>query len=236
MIRLRRAAVLLVAAALLVVSQLVLPRTVETRIEKELQSALPGARFVRASVEASPGLKLLAGRIDEVDLDLRRVPLGDLVVDALLVDGRGIVVDVPRLVQGQGLVINEAEELRATLVIAEADLNEYFWSQVHEARFFRVSLEKGRALLTGEVNLLGRSLEVYVSGVFRVEGPASVAFIPEEVSLQNARLPEALLDLITQEWAVVLDIGKTPFDLALDELYVEDGQLLIYASRPPQAG
>ncbi len=235
MIRLRRAAVLLaVAAALLVVSQLVLPRTVETRIEKELQSALPGARFVRASVEASPGLKLLAGRIDEVDLDLRRVPLGDLVVDALLVDGRGLIVDVPRLVQGRGVEIKEAEELRATLVIAEADLNEYFWSQVHEARFFRVSLDKGRALLTGEVNLLGRSLEVYVSGVFRVEGPASVAFIPEEVSLQNARLPEALLDLITQEWAVVLDIGKTPFDLALDELHIEDGQLLIYASRPPE--
>src|SRR5690554_1981065 len=194
MIRLTRAAVLLaVAAALLVVAQLVLPRTVETRIDKELQSAL-------------------------------------------LVDGRGLIVDVPRLVQGRGVEIKEAEELRATLVIAEADLNEYFWSQVHEARFFRVSLDKGRALLTGEVNFLGRSLEVYVSGVFRVEGPASVAFIPEEVSLQNARLPEALLDLITQEWAVVLDIGKTPFDLALDELYVEDGQLLIYASRPPQAG
>ena len=75
------------------------------------------------------------------------MPLGDLVVDALLVDGRGLIVDVPRLVQGRGVEIKEAEELRATLVIAEADLNEYFWSQVHEARFFRVSLDKGRALL-----------------------------------------------------------------------------------------
>src|SRR5690606_41360758 len=109
MIRLPRAAVLLaVAAALLVVSQLVLPRTVETRIEKELQSALPGARLVRASVEASPGLKLLAGRIVEVDLGLRGVHLGILIIYTLLVDGPVHIRAVPRRLEGRSVQVTLA--------------------------------------------------------------------------------------------------------------------------------
>lgn len=237
MIRLRHLAVALVASvAILAVSQLFLPRAVETRIETGLARSLEGVRLVRARIEAFPAVKLLAGHVDTFDLDLRRVPLGELVVDAVLVDGQGLVVDVPRLVQGRGVEIRAAQELRATLVIAEADLNEYFWSQVHDARFFQVSLNKGRALLKGTLNLLGRPLEVQVGGVFKVDGPTRIAFVPEEISVDNARVPQFLLDLITQEWAIVLDVGMTPFALVLDELHVEDGQLLIYALRPALAG
>jgi len=228
----RIAAALAAAIFILMALQFTLPQALERRVERELARTFEGSRMVRVGIEAFPAVALLWGRVDRIHLDLRRVPLGDLVVDAVLVDGKDLVVDVPKLLWGNGVEIQGARELRATFVIAEEDLNQYFWSQIHDARFFKVSLTRGQAVLEGGLTLFGREIDVRVSGVFRVAGPASIAFIPQQVTVDNAAVPQLLVDWVTSEWQIVLDLGEAPFAIAIEELWVEEGELLIYGARP----
>lgn len=233
MIRLRQVGVLILAVLVaFVVAQVTLPRMIESRVERELSVVLPDAKVVRAEVDAVPAVKLLWGSVDRLDMDIRRVSFEGLVVDAILIDGQGLVVDVGRLLRREGVVITSAAELRATLAVAEHDLNDYLWTQLPDARGFRVSLERGGAAVQGSVNVLGRALDVRVSGYFRVDGPTQVIFVPEDVSVENARVPQILLDWVTQEWSIGFDFGQLPFGLTIEELRVENGQMLIYGTRP----
>lgn len=222
-----------VALAILIVTQLTLPGALESRIERELARSLEGARLIRAEVEAFPAIMLLLGRVDRLNLDMRGVLLGDLIVDAVLVDGRNLVVDPLKLIRGHGVTMASATSLRATLVVGEDDLNQYLWSRLPDARSFRVSLDRGQALLEGAITLLGREFDVHVRGHFRVDGPARLAFIPEDVSVESARVPQFLLEWFSQEWEIAVDLGQLPFSLVIEELRVENGQLLIYGTRPP---
>lgn len=218
--------------ALAVASQLMLPGLVEQRIEAGLQQSFEQVSLVRAEVRAYPALALLGGRIHAINLDLRRVNLGGLTVDAVLLDGRNVVLDVPKLLSGRGVEVTAADSLRATFVISEDDLNEYFWSQVHTSRFFKVDLERGRAVLQGSLNFLGRELDVTVAGIFKVTGGTRVNFVPQEITVENTSVPRMLMEMIAKEWGIALDLQQAALPLVVEELLVEDGQLLIYGKRP----
>lgn len=232
MVALRRVVLLIVAAVLVLGAiQLTLPRVIESRVEKELEAALPGAILVRSEVEAFPAVKFAWGRVDRLSVDVRRATFDGLAVDAALIDGRDLVVDVGRLLRREGVVVVSAADLRATLVVAQDDLNEYLWSRLPDARGFRVLLERDEAVVTGTVTVLGRALDVRVSGGFRVEGPTLVVFVPHEVHVEDARVPQFVLDLVTAEWQIGFDLRELPFGLTVDELRIEEGRLLIYGSR-----
>ena len=226
--RLRIAWAMFVAAALLVAGQLLLPGAMERRIEAGIVRSFGDVKFVRADVRAFPAFVLLGGRVDSINLDVRRATLGDLTVDAILLDGRNLRVDMPRLLGGGGVAVRSAETLNATFVIAEDDLNRYFWERVNQSQFFRVALERGRAVLTGRLNLLGRELDVTVSGAFRVDGPTTVTFLPEAVTVEETRIPQVLLDVIAREWTIALELNREAIPLEITDFLVEDGRLLIY--------
>ena len=224
----RAFAALAVAAALLAGSQLFLPPLVEKQIEAGIARSFGDVKFVRADVRAVPALMLLGGRLDAINLDVRRAALGDLTIDAILLDGRNLKVDTASLVTGRGVRIRSADALLATFVIAEDDLNHYFWRQVNDSQFFRVALERGEAVLAGRVNLLGRGLDVTVRGAFQVDGATTVTFLPRDVRVENTRLPQFLVDMIVQEWTIALELDQEAIPLEITDLLVEDGKLLIY--------
>ncbi len=220
------------ALGILVATQLLLPGIVENRLVEGLRRSFGDVKIIRAEVSAYPAYQMLSGKIDSVNLDLRRVAFGDLVVDAVLLDGRNIKLDMGRLVAGEGVRVTDADLLRGTFVIAEDDLNEYFWKRFNQSRFFRVALDRGRAVLTGNMNVLGRDLAVRVAGEFRVGGGTTVAFVPREVKVENTTVPPLFLDLIAKEWAVSLELDQEAIPMIVEDLLVEDGQLFIYGRRP----
>src|SRR5690606_41120234 len=112
------------------------------------------------------------------------------------------------------------------------DLNDYFWTRFNPSRFFRVALDRGQAVLAGNVNVFGRELAVRVAGEFRVDGGTSVLFVPTEVKVENTSVPQLFLDWIAKEWAVVLELDQEAIPLVVEALLVEDGRLFIYGSRP----
>ncbi len=231
----RWAAAAIIVVILMVVGQYALPKLVERRIEVGLERSFDDVKFVDAQVEAYPAVILLGGRLTSINLDLRRVTMGDLTLDAVLLDGRNLTVDVRRLVAGEGVTVRSADSLKATFVIGEEDLNRYFWARVNESQFFSVALERGRAVLEGSIRLLGRLLNVTVAGHFLVEGGANVSFVPQEVTVQNTRVPQLLLDLIAEEWTIPLDLDQEAIPLVITDLLVEDGKLLIYGTHPAGA-
>jgi len=228
----RIAAALAAAIGILIIAQLTLPRALEARIERALSRSFEEASLVRAEIRSVPAVELLWGRIDRAELELRRVVLGEIAVDAVRVDGEELWVDAPKLFRGEGVDVKAAKALRATLVLTEEDVNQYFWSRIQGAKRFRVSLERGQARVAGSFSLFGREFDVRVNGKFRVAGPASVAFVPEQVSVDDAAVPQFLIDLVASEWQLLLHFGEAPFSIAIEDLLIEDGRLWVYGARP----
>lgn len=220
------------AVALMVAGQLALPKLVEKRIEAGIVRSFDDVKFVDADVTAYPAFNLFVGRITSINLDVRRAAMGDLTLDAILLDGRNLTVDMRRLIAGEGVAVRSADSLKATFVIDEDDLNRYFWERVNQSQFFSVSLERGKAILSGRIRLLGRVLDVTVGGHFLVEGGTNVSFVPQEVTVENTRVPQLLLDLIVQEWTIPLELDQEAIPLVITDLLVEDGKLLIYGTNP----
>lgn len=224
--------VFLIVAAAAVALQLVLPGLVENRIEAGIVQSLDDVKLVRVEVRAIPAYALLVGRIPAISIDLRRVTMGDLTIDAVLLDGRNLVIDIPKLLSGEGVDVRSADSLRGTFVISEDDLNEYFWTKVQPSKFFRVALDRGRAVLQGQLNLLGKEMSVTVSGIFQVTDGTTVSFVPKDVTVAETAVPRLLMDVIAKEWGIALDLKQAAIPLIVEDLLVEDGQLLIYGRRP----
>lgn len=228
-------AAVLILVLVVTAGQFALPRLAEERIEWALTDALDDVRWVRAEVRAWPPVIILGGRFTSINLDVRRATVGAITVDAILLDGQNVKVDMSRLLAGEGVYVESAQELRATFVIDQDDLNHYFWEQVNHSQFFSVALRRGRAELTGRIRLLGREMDVRVSGDFRVDGPSEVTFVPREVTVENTRVPQLLLDAIAHEWGITLALYQDAIPLVITDLLVEDGKLFVYGTHPQAA-
>jgi len=45
-------------------------------------------------------------------------------------------------------------------------------------------------------------------------------------------VPQFLIDLVASEWQLLLHFGEAPFSIAIEDLLIEDGRLLVYGARP----
>ena len=228
----RPLAFFLVLAGILAAAQIVLPAAVEKGIASALARSLGDGGSIRADVRAFPALQLLAGRIGSVDLDVRRIAAGDLVVDRLIVEGRNVKLDLLSLLGGEGLRIEDAGHLRGTIIVSEDDLNEYFASRIDALGSFRVGLEPGRAVVTGTLTVARRQFAVRVEGAFRVESGTSVSFVPLEARIENSVIPEFALMLLAGGWPLSVKLDQDLIPLAVEGVAVEEGRLVVYGSRP----
>lgn len=217
-----------VVAVLTVASELWLPSWASARLEEALYQALAPAGVVDVKARSFPAFRLLAGRVDRFYAESREFPVGGLQVEALIIDGRGMAYDAPALYRHHTFRLLSADSLRVTLVVNESALNQFFWAQADPAHRFRLALADETARLNGSVDVLGRKIEVVVSGRLVVRGPNLVAFEPERLALESLELPRFVLNWLAGRWAIRLDFGSLPFDLELTGVRIQGGRLYVY--------
>ena len=164
---------------------------------------------------------LLLGRVDRLNLDMRGVLLGDLIVDAVLVDGRDLVVDPLKLLRGHGVTMASATSLprhpgcrrgRSQPVSLEP--------AARQARLLSSLARPGTSSPRGGDHPARAGVRRTRERSLSSDGPARLAFIPEDVSVESARVPQFLLEWFSQEWEIAVDLGQLPFSLVIEELRV----------------
>jgi hypothetical protein len=220
-------------------SQAFLPRMVEQRLAIGIGKSMGPAERVSVQVMAFPALQLLAGRLQRLTVDVRQVELDGLKVEAFLVDAQNLVIDAQKLRRGEGVQVRAADSLRVSAVIAEEDLNAFFWSKLDPSRAFSIELEPDVARLRGSVSFLGHSIGLTVNGHFEVVQPTQVSFVVDEVKVEKMSLPRFLMESLAKRWSVQIDLAQSAVPLEISDVRVGRERLFIYGRRPadlPHAG
>lgn len=219
--------------------QMILPRMAENQLAAGIRETAGPAELVQVDIDAFPAWQLLQGRVPTLAVDVRQAHINDLKIEAFMVDGHNVVLDAQALRQGKGLSVKAADSLQVSTVVSEDDLNAYIWEKNDNARNFHIVLDPQWTGLKGSVSVLGKALEINVKGHFAVLEHTRVAFLVDEVTMQNATLPRFIIDALAPHWPVEIDLSQSPVPLEVRDLRVENHRLFIYGQRPgslPQTG
>lgn len=226
--RFRIIAAVLIALLLVGLTEVFLPSFLEKRLEKALRQNLPGVKYLRVDIQARPALVTLLGKFHTVEIDAKDFVIRDLPVEAFLLKGRQIRLEPVALYREGRVTIQQAEDLRLTVLLTQAGMNEYFWKHVDPAKRFHIELAPERARLVGGVLLLGRKIDVALNGVFEIRDHTRIAFLPEEFKVEKTVIPRFLLDALLGDRQLVLDLSGLPVPIVIDGVRVEEGQLYAF--------
>ncbi|MBO2519411.1 MAG: DUF2993 domain-containing protein [Firmicutes bacterium] len=216
---------LLVVLAL--AAQLLLPPAAAAFLTRVLRDEVGAEGQVRVRVESVPAVELLVGQVDRLQVDAQQVRLGELAVETLLLDVRGLQVDLLRTFRGE-FAARRPGTARARLVLTEEALNEYLWTHLDTSQLFRIHISP--SVVTLEGSLFGEVLPVRVEGELLVADAAHLRFQPRRVSVREAQLPEAILRVVGQELLFPVGVEDLPLPIGLDGLTLADGWLVATGS------
>ncbi|MGI6541619.1 MAG: DUF2993 domain-containing protein [Limnochordia bacterium] len=219
-------------SALFAAQQLLIPIWMERRLVQGLEESAAPVERVQVELKAFPAWQLLQGKVRQLTVDLRRANINGLQVEAFFVDATNLVVDTEALREGTGFIVKTADSFQVSAIIAEDDLNEYVWSITDAAKRFRIRLNPEWTGIEGSISVLGQAVGIKVQGHFAVQAPTKVAFVIDQVDVENSPLPRFLLDLFLPRWQVEIDLAQTTFPLQIRDLRIAQGKLFIYGQRP----
>jgi hypothetical protein len=225
--------VALVAAVsvLFAAQQWFIPVWMERQLKLGLQESAAPVERVHVELRTFPAWQLLQGKVQQLTIDLRRANINGLQVEAFFVDATNLVVDTQALREGTGFIVKTADAFQVSAIIAEADLNEYVWKLSDAAKRFRIKLNPEWTGIEGSISVLGQAVQVKVQGHFEIQEVTKVAFVIDQVQVENSPLPRFLLDMFLPRWQVEIDLAQTTFPLQLRDLRVAQGKLFIYGQR-----
>lgn len=234
---LRSLAILVAALAFLVFvgGQAFIPSFVEQRLTAGIRAAAPEADVVAVQVAGFPAYRMLGGHFRSVRVDVARLRLADLWVDRLSLDGRNVQVRMADLLQGT-LTIEAADAFHGEIVISEAALLESLQARLPQVPAHAVRLRPpDRAEIQGRLSVLGRSIDLVLGGRFVVQGESVIAFVPEGFAIEQQAVPAPLVEAVTREWHLQIDLADGPLPFHVEGITIDDGRLVVRARRPGDA-
>lgn len=226
------AAIIIAIGLLFMGQQWFIPAWMERQLVQGLEESAGPVERVQVDLKTFPAWQLLQGKVQQLTVDLRRANFNGLKVEAFFVDATNLVVDTQALRDGTGFIVKTADAFQISAIIAEEDLNEYIWTLTDAAKRFRIKLNPDWTGLEGSISVLGQAVDVSIKGHFETQELTKVAFVIDQVDVENSPLPRFIIDLLLPKWQVEIDLAQTTFPLEIRDLRVADRKLFIYGQRP----
>ena len=217
-----------IALVLAVLTQFLLPPVLENKVEEALEERLTEVEYLKVDIQAWPAVASLAGRFHSVYIEARDFLIDNLPVGAFIVQGRGVRLEPGALYRNGELLLENAADLRLTVLFTEDGINRYFWEKVDPGKKFRIILKEGGTVLQGSLAVLGQELEVTLQGVFEIREGTRIVFIPEALTVEQLQIPQFLLQSLVEDKALIIDLAGLPVPLVIDEIRLAEGQLYAF--------
>lgn len=217
------AAVLVILAAF---SQLVLPGLMENRLGSSIRSALQ-AENVTVNMSALPGLRLLAGHADSIDIVVDKAQLGDIQVEKLTLHGENVQADFSALDKRDGSAIRSADSLEMTGTITRQALQEMLEKKLDKVENLEAVMDRDKLTASGQVKLMGRTAEIHLEGrVLAKDG--GVYFHMTQLDIRNAVFGQAVLGNFFGD-ILLFDLYSSPVRAEIEDVEQHDGYVVIRA-------
>ena len=224
----RRFCVVLAAALVLAAafSQLVLPGLMENRLGNSIRSALQ-AENVTVDLAAMPGLRLLSGHADSIDIGVDKARLGDIQVAKLTLHGENVQADFSALDKHDGSAIRSADSLELTGMITQQALQEMLEKKLDKVENLEAVMDRDKLTASGQVKLIGRTADIHLEGrVLARDG--GLYFHMTQLDIRNAVFGQAVLGNFFGD-ILLFDLYSSPVRAEIEDVEQHDGYVVIRA-------
>ena len=204
----------IVILILLALPRVVLLPRLTAELKGELAAALETAEL-DLTVEAPWGWELLMGRIPSLALTARDAGLEGVDVSQLNLEAEEILFQPWTLFTQHELVLTSLSSITGSLLVSESALNEAFWREVDPSRRLWLEISPQGLAVLGTVGIWNMDVSVRVLGDVVVENGSALRFVLMDLAVQDARVPELLLDMLRDSFDFTVDFGEFPLPVEM---------------------
>lgn len=176
-------------------------------------------------VEASPGIKVLAGDIDEVGVHGRSFRVGGLMFDSFDCELQGVRFSPFESLLDQEVRLSSAEKGEMTATVRSSELRDFLIQKVDGLSDVSVAFHQDTIEVSGSAKLGGLlQARAVVRGRFGMDG-AKLMFIPDDVSVEGLGVKYTTRGLGSAE---VYDFGSFPLGIVPDSVTMQGDVLTIH--------
>jgi hypothetical protein len=228
---------LLLLIVALIVSETILPFAVAAGLEQGLTRLFGRGEAFRVGLSSRPALKLLAGQVDRLTVEVTNVKTANLVIDSLATTTTDLRLNLANVLKGKDISVTRARGVDVTFRISEENLRRYALAEVRGLADPRVKIEPGKVMVAGTLTLAGVKRFVVVDGTFGVGGDATkIGLTVTGMRIDDVTVPEAVarkLIEIAGGADFFIDLAAFPMRLEAKEVRLEPGYLVVVAKTAP---
>ena len=217
-------AVIFMAAGICGAAQLWGQEAAETALYHSLQGRMNVSRK-DVRVVAEPGMKILIGRLDAVDIHSGAFTVGKLRFESFDCSLDRLSINPFETLLHTRLSVGRAAGGQVQAVIGARDLEEYLRARTDKIAGAVVTFEGDEVHVRGDIGLGGLiSAAADVTGKFVVEG-TSLKFVPSRIYVEGAGKKFGTETVGKVE---IYDFDNFPFGLVPDSAAIENNRLVIH--------
>lgn len=210
------------------ITEATLPSLIEQRVERAVASGFTAVESVEAQARAFPAARMLFGRLDRLNVNIRGAQLDGLRVDFVGVRSIGAVVPLSDFAPGSTSWVRALGDAELVVSVLDADINDYLKTRDDALRMFSVSLGEGVAKLDGTISFAGLNVSVSSQGRLVIEDNARLVYVVDKLSVERSQLPAFLLDAFEGRIEIGVDLSTLPFGAILEGIRIDAGVVHVY--------
>ncbi|NLL42429.1 MAG: DUF2993 domain-containing protein [Firmicutes bacterium] len=198
----------------------------ERQLQAEFAQVLQ-ADEVRVDVQAPWGWELLLGHVPGFDFAASDAVIDGLQISRVKLFGEQIRFD-PRLFwQEQDLVLTDVSAIGGEGTVTEAALNAFLWERVDPDRLLQIEISPEGVDLVGTLSLWNIEWTVTVRGELEVLNGTSLRYVLKDIGVQETRIPNLLLEVLSENYELVVDFGVFPYPVEIKDVHLQEQQIKV---------
>ena len=196
-----------------------LPALMANILKDYLRKEADAIAYINVKLDSFPAIKMLRGKIDQADIEIKGLSINNLYLDKLDLQYRDVFMK-------EGGFTGRNTGLEA--IITEEALNNYIQAKFPELEAFQLQIRPEQVALEGRISIFEMLLEVQLSGNFAVSDQREVYFIPDNFRVENINIPVNLLKAYIEGLDFSFNLEDLNIPLALDEIKLYSGYAILH--------
>lgn len=218
----------LIVIVVLLLPKLILPQLIEAEVASVIEAELGGS--VKVDINSRTGWGLLSGNISEISIDGSNWNINGMPLASFNFDAINLKIDVRKLLQDGILEYLSSDNINVVAEITEAGLNQYFWDNVDSNQHFKIGFTEAGANLVGEFSFWNTDWDLNLLMDIQIRNGEKIVLIPRELVVLETRVPNVLIELISEHYAIVIDLTALSIPAQIDELTLTSEKMILYGS------
>lgn len=216
---------ILLIVVLVMGSELVLPKIMSTVVSQGMMN-VTGSDRVDASLSKKPAILMLDGQFDEISIQADHAKIDKMVFSRMKIALHNAHLNMGKLISSRIVDLQSVDGVTIAAVVGQDDLAQYLNQSVKGVKNATVVITPDKVKASSTF-AIGGFANVAVSLEGRIVGDGQkIKFVTDRFLINNTLTGNIGGSILTE--IPLVDLNKLPFNVAVRDIVMENGQVTIY--------